>query len=162
MKLLTLLIFLTAFILNESCTSTKSMSQEQDKGKNSDSLFFSLERTPCYGKCPVYKVNIYQSGYATLEAIRNVGEKSGMYDAGFSKEEMKMLKDKAEEVKYFDMENEYDSPVTDLPSVITSLNADGKKKKIRNRHHGPPELKKFEKFADELINGKEWKKVQGN
>lgn len=165
MKPLFFLSVFTAFVLNQSCTSNKAIAQKPGKETNpgsSDSLFFSLERTPCYGKCPVYKIIIYQSGYATFEAIMNVQNKAGLYQTEFSTEEMKLISDKAEEIKYFSLEDEYDSPVTDLPSVITQLNVNGKKKTIKDRHHGPPELRQFEKFSDELINGKEWKKIPGD
>ncbi len=161
MNRLIFLILPLFFLLNESCTSSKpaiaQKSETKANSKPSDSLFFSIERTPCYGRCAVYKVNIYLSGHATFEAIRNVTDKDGMYKTVFTKEEMKMISDKAEEIKYSEMENEYDSPVTDLPSVITSLNINGKRKTIKDRHHGPPELRQFEKFAEEIINGKEWK-----
>lgn len=160
-------IFSLTFILNESCTSSKpaitQKSEKENYSNPSDSLFFSMERTPCYGKCPVYKVNIYRSGHASFEAIRNVADKNGIYKTTFTKEEMKMISDKAEEIKYFEMEIEYDSPVTDLPSVITSLNFNDKKKTIRDRHKGPPELRQFEKLAEEIINGKGWEKIgEGN
>lgn len=154
-------MFLTFFILYQSCTSSKTaIAQKPGNSPNSDSLFFSLERTPCFGKCPVFKINIYQNGYATLEAIRNVGDKNGFYQTAFTPEDLKSISDKAVEIKYFEMENIYDSPVTDLPTVITSLNYNGRLKTIQNRHQGPPELRQFEKFVQELADGKDWTKTE--
>lgn len=162
MKPLFFLVVFLVFSLNESCTSPKAIAGKPGHEANPgspDSLFFSIQRTPCYGTCPVYKVTIYRSGYAIFEATRNVTGKEGKYEATFTKEEMKMISDKAGEINYFSLDNEYDSPVTDLPSVITELAVDGKKKSIKNRHHGPPELRQFEKFCDGLINGKEWNRI---
>lgn len=127
-----------------------------------DSLFFSMERTPCYGRCAVYKLHIFRSGYATFEALRFVEGKEGLYQAKFTKEELKSLTEKIEEIKYFGLADEYNSPVTDLPSVITSVNLKGKKKSIKDRHQAPPELRQLEKFAEDLLNGKDWKKTVEN
>jgi hypothetical protein len=43
-----------------------------------DSLFFSMERTPCFGQCKAYRINVYRSGYATFEGRSNV-ELEGMH-----------------------------------------------------------------------------------
>ena len=37
-----------------------------------DSLFFSIERTPCFGACRAYSIKIYRSGFATYEGRMNV------------------------------------------------------------------------------------------
>ena len=39
-------------------------------GNEQDSLFVTLERTPCFGKCPVYTVSIYNKGF-----VRFIGKK---------------------------------------------------------------------------------------
>lgn len=154
--LVNIIFFLVIMLLIDCTTSKKTVI----KNNETDSLFFSIEKTPCYGKCAAYKVIIYKSGFATMNAIRFVPEKEGMYKTQFTAEEMKMISGKAEEIKYFNLENVYDSPVTDLPTVITGININGKNKTIRNRHNAPAELRQFEKFADEMIHGKTWKKSE--
>src|SRR5690606_33695285 len=87
-----------------------------------DSLFFRMEKTPCYGECPIYTVNIYKSGRATYEG-KNFVENIGMYQAWFSEQEMKQLISLAKDADYFHLEHVYDAAVTDLPSTSTILNS---------------------------------------
>src|SRR5690554_8070209 len=43
-----------------------------------DSLIISFEKTPCFGRCPVYKIKVFESGFAIYEGI-NFAEKMGTY-----------------------------------------------------------------------------------
>jgi hypothetical protein len=160
----TVMIMLTPLltVILYQCSSALKMDRDKTRETESgDSLFFFMEKTPCYGRCPVYKIFVYKSGYAVLEATMNVEGKSGAYRTTILKEEMKAISDKAMEIKYFSLNDEYNSPVTDLPSTKTSLNLNGKKKSIRNRHQGPRELREFEKFAEGIFMNQEWAEAVG-
>lgn len=122
-----------------------------------DSLSYMLQRTACYGKCPVYTVKIYASGYATYEGKMNV-EKEGMFASKFSKDELESIGKRVDEIKFFEMNNIYDSNVTDFPSTNVYANRGGNKKQIINRQAGPEELKELAKLMDDMANTKEWKK----
>ena len=129
--------------------ATKSNSEE-------DSLFARIERTPCYGRCPTYRINIYKSGYVIYEGIRFV-EMMGTYSSRINDRKIKAIINKANEIGYFDLDDIYDSPVTDLPSTYTYLCVDGKKKTIKNRVRAPEKLREYEKFFDSVLEDMEWK-----
>ncbi|MFH1321890.1 MAG: DUF6438 domain-containing protein, partial [Bacteroidota bacterium] len=93
-----------------------SATAEQQK----DSLFASIKRTPCYGRCPTYSISIYKSGYVIYEGIRFV-DRIGTYSTQISEKEIQKIIAKANETGYFDLNDVYDSPVTDLPTTITYL-----------------------------------------
>nr|MDQ3101823.1 DUF6438 domain-containing protein [Bacteroidota bacterium] len=46
--------------------------------QKNDSLVFSIERGACFGKCPFYRLHIYESGFATYEGLGNM-EKMGLH-----------------------------------------------------------------------------------
>ena len=121
-----------------------------------DSLFASIERTPCYGTCPTYSINIYKSGYVIYEGIRFV-DRLGTYSSRISERKIQSIISKANEIGYFDMNEVYDSPVTDLPSTITYLSVNGQKKRIKDRVRGPERLKEYEKFFDSVFEDMVWK-----
>jgi len=56
---------------SETFQPQESLAEQTDlKGEKvapGDSLFVSLSRTPCYGRCPIYKLDIYDSGYSEYE-----------------------------------------------------------------------------------------------
>ena len=134
-------------------------SQKKDVSTHDTSLFASMERTPCYGRCPTYKAVIYQNGYAEWTGTRFT-EKIGKYTCTFSYDDMKTILKKAEEIGYFELNDVYDSQVTDLPSVFTSVVSNGKAKSIKSRHSAPEKLREFEKFLDSILEKQNWKQIE--
>lgn len=124
-----------------------------------DSLFASIERTPCFGRCPTYSVKIYKSGYVIYEGIRFV-DKLGTYSTRISEREIQAIINKANEIGYFELNEVYDSPVTDLPSTITYLSVNGQKKRIKDRVSGPEKLREYEKIFDGIFENLEWKETK--
>ena len=122
-----------------------------------DSLIIGFEKTPCFGRCPVYKVRVYESGFATFEGL-NFTEQLGMYATNFSQEEIARVFKSAEEVKYFSMEDKYDNPmVSDLPSTISYLRNEDQSKRIVARVNPPEDLKIFHKNLAVSLQEKDWK-----
>lgn len=121
-----------------------------------DSLFLSLERTPCFGPCKAYRLNIYRSGYATYEGRANV-EREGMHEARIGRDTLETILKEAERIGFYDLEDEYDSPVTDLPSLIIRLVSDGRDKQVKGRVGVPPKFRTFAETVEELVLPMAWK-----
>ena len=58
------------------------------------------------------------------------------------------------------MNDKYDSPITDIPSVHLFIVYNNQKKKILDRVNGPKELKQFEKLIDHLVIDNELEKLE--
>jgi len=129
------------------------------KSSSVDSLFAFMERTPCYGRCPIYKMWIYKSGYVLYEGI-NFVEREGVWTTQLSTEDLQQIASKGKEIDYFNLDDEYDSPITDIPACITTLNIDGRKKTVRDRHNAPAALREFEKLIDAVVEKKQWKMLK--
>lgn len=123
-----------------------------------DSLFVYLERTPCYGQCPMYKFKIYNSGYALYEGKRFV-EILGTYETRFSTAVLEEIKTKVKEVNYFGFKDQYPKTASDFPSVKTAIIMDGQRKEIMDGTGAPSALKEFEKYLDSVKDGAEWMQV---
>ncbi len=123
-----------------------------------DSVFFSLERTPCFGTCPTFKITIFQDGSAMYEG-RRFAPREGRYTGRVDAATMKALKEEAEARGFYAMDDVYDKPVTDLPSVIIRMNADGKDKQVIGRVGPPQAFKNFTQRAEEILDKIEWTKV---
>ncbi|MBL7928405.1 MAG: hypothetical protein JNL47_02870 [Bacteroidia bacterium] len=120
---------------------------------NDTILLASIERTPCFGICPVYKTVIYRSGYAIMHGKRNVPN-IGRFSTRLTQEQVKSIIRFAEENKIFDLEGEYIEPrIADFPTTITELNIHGRYKRIVNTQPSAPEvLLHWEKFLDSFFN----------
>lgn len=119
---------------------------------DNDSLFITISRSNCFGKCPVFEASIYESGHVIYEGKKFVPY-IGTYTFYISEDNLKQLKQKAIEINYFHLQTKYDNEnVTDLPDCTTSVQLDGVRMKIKNRYQGPVGLEEFEKMIDAIIN----------
>jgi len=123
-----------------------------------DSLFFSLERTPCFGQCKTYRIRVFRSGFAVYEGSSFV-EKTGTHYGHVGSDTLALLLQKAGDIDFFNLQDRYDSQVTDLPSTIVEVVANGRNKRVVARVGTPPALKAFAAYADELLFPVAWKPV---
>jgi hypothetical protein len=151
--LLTLALFTLGWL---ACNGQKrSTADDQRFGSPTDSLFFSLERTPCFGKCAAYTVNIYRSGFAEYIGRSNA-PRQGRHTGTVPRTTLTALLDQAEAIDYFGLQDTYDGPVTDLPSTITRIVSGDRDKRIVARYKTPPPLKAFAQQADTLLKDVMW------
>ena len=162
------IILISILILAVSCKQTKpaiensTLDSDTSTPKNEipvkESLFLTMERTPCFGKCPSYKLTIFNTGNVVYEGF-TFAKKEGKHTKKLSKIQLTEIQDKIESINLFEMNDKYDSQITDIPSTILFVVYKGKKKKILDRVGGPDELKKLEKLIDFLVIDDELKKV---
>lgn len=143
-----------------SATPT-TQNTEQINTQTQPQMLASIERTACYGRCPVYKATFMDNGEVTYVGKHFV-ENIGTYKALISADDVQEIKNKITEYNYFALDSLYPTPITDFPSSITEVNYQGKLKKVINRRTPPANLKAFEQFLDSLLEGKEWEKISDN
>jgi hypothetical protein len=127
----------------------------QDLQAGPDSVYFSMERTACFGSCPSYKVTIDKDGNAVYEG-RRFAPREGRFVGKVDAVTMKELYDKAVAVGFFGMEDKYDRAVTDLPSTIIRVHAQGKDKQVIGRVGPPQGFKDLAQEAERILAPVEW------
>lgn len=121
-----------------------------------DSLVARIERTACYGSCPIYTISVYNTGFASYEGV-NFVENKGYFGAYISRNVINTLQNMAKEIGFMQFQEVYDEEgITDIPSTITSMRIDGQLKTVKNRYAGPMQLEEFEKFFDSLFKEVDW------
>ncbi len=126
-----------------------------------DSLVIALERTPCFGMCPAYRFNAYRSGYATYEGVVHV-ENLGRHEGRVPLDKLQRAVDRANESGFFKLDAVYDSQVTDLPSTVIRVVADGQDKQVTGRVGTPASFKSYTTFLEEELLPAAWKPVHGD
>jgi hypothetical protein len=122
-----------------------------------DSLAVRFERTPCFGRCPVFKIKVYKSGFATYEGL-NFAEKMGLYSYRFSEADLDKIYEMANAINYFDLESEYNDPrVTDLPATISEIQINDQTHTVNARMGVPQSLKDFHENLGIMLNERDWK-----
>lgn len=135
-----------------------ALDEIQEEVLDTDSLFATYERTACFGRCPILKLQIFKSGLIIYEAIK-WAEPEGLWYAYTDETSLKNIMEAAENIDFFALDDEYDQGnVTDLPSTIYMLNKDGNHKRIKARYQYPEELKQLQAQFDALIAAQtDWK-----
>ncbi|MGB1253847.1 MAG: DUF6438 domain-containing protein, partial [Candidatus Promineifilaceae bacterium] len=133
---------------------------DMDNVSDTDSTaVITLERTACFGSCPVYTLAIYDDGRVVYDGLNFVdvsGKQERLLDAAAVAELVQTMND----IGYFELADKYTNYiVTDLPSVLTSLTIDGRTKRIE-RYEGddqaPRALIEIEVMIDKLVNSEQW------
>lgn len=132
---------------------------EKSKVSNTPTLFVKMQKTPCYGKCPNYELEIFDNGDVTFTGKMFV-DFIGVYKSKISSIELENLKNKIIEINFFDLDSLYDSPATDIPACIIEVTLDNKTKKIIDRRYGPEELKDLEKLIETTVLKSNLKNVE--
>ncbi|HEX9746476.1 MAG TPA: DUF6438 domain-containing protein [bacterium] len=115
----------------------------------------TLQRGPCYGPCPVYKLTIHGSGLVEYEGYDFVGT-YGYQATHISQEAVKSLVDEFYRIDYFKLNDAYTEGPTDGQFVWTSISIDGQYKEIVNYSWDNEDVGKLEQKIDLVVNTAQW------
>ncbi len=126
-------------------------------------LFASVERTPCFGRCPSYNLKIYADGFVELNGKRDL-DMIGKYTTNITKSKMNAILKQAEDIEFYEMEDEYDdSMITDLPStIVTVIDKSGNLKTVLCRYNYPKRIKILAEQIDALMTSEKWLDENGD
>jgi hypothetical protein len=123
------------------------------------SVVIGLERGPCFGTCPVYRVTLYGDGTVRYDGKDHVRVK-GSQAAVIAEEKVKELVGQLEKSGFFSLQDAYiEVSVTDAPTVVLSAAVDGKKKRVRHYlgdFKAPKALEALESKVDEVAGTGRW------
>lgn len=147
------IIFVSASLL----PSCKSQKVDAGKADENSQPIVSMNRTACFGRCPIYKIELYENGTLFYEGVRFVQD-SGKFYGKLSKNELATFQERLEKADIFSMKDkypsDYPSPV-DLPSCVLTYYKNGSSKKIVDYGQGAPAvLVQLEQELDSLVKTK--------
>lgn len=130
----------------------------QDAAIPSD-LFIKLERTACFGTCPVYSVTLDAKGNVTFESS-NADRTVVRHTDRIPVSEVAALHATARRIGFFELRDSYRAMITDLPTTYVTITANGQTKKIEDYFGAPRGLKQLEIQIDEAARTNRWLKTQ--
>lgn len=145
---------------NNGQSQSKPTAKEVISEMDGEQLFVSIEKSGCFGTCPIFKMSINYDG-----SVKYIGRKYVEYEGVF---EGKVRKSTLEEIgnlidsnKIMEMDSAYVEPkVTDLPTVTTVINYRGEKKKIVGMIEMPEGLKVLNNYLTTVSENIELKRVK--
>ncbi len=143
---------LVATLMMISCTPVSAPAQEPG-------VEISLQRTACYGFCPVYRVTIRGDGtvhYVGERFVNVVGERSG----AIPRAEVDRLLRRFDDIGFAALREEYRGQMTDLPTTIVTLTRNGQSKRVVD-YGGvsagmPRAMRALEDEIDRVANTAQW------
>jgi hypothetical protein len=138
------------------CLFSCKTSQIKNKYEHSSIV---MEKTACYGTCPVYRISLSGSGKAIYEGKKYV-EKTGKFEKQLSAQQTQKIFSTFEASNFTDFRSEYTEPVTDLPTTYLTFSHRGFSKTVKDYYNAPAELKKLEKLVEEVANSEGWTEVR--
>ena len=152
--LLIVMVFLLMFTGLGACKA-----EQENPVDNLDDVIITLERTACYGFCPIYSLTIHGDGTVIYEGEDFV-QTVGRAETVTSKEKVQQIIAEFENINFFSLKNAYtEKTITDAPSVITSITRNGKTKTVEHYHgdfNAPEKLTELEDKIDEIVNSERW------
>jgi acetamidase/formamidase len=137
-------------------------------GPASDDLI-TLERTACFGTCPIYRVTIASDGTVIFEG-RDFVKTKGKATGQIKPDDYQKLVNEFEKIKYFSLDDKYEPgssgctvAATDNPSAQTSIKINGKTKSV-SHYYGCRDsevlraLSALERKIDEVAGTEKWLK----
>lgn len=103
----------------------------------------TFERTPCYGRCPAYIMQVYADGRVAYEGRHSV-PLMGRHDLKLPAATVADMLRQAKEAHFETFEKEYLSGATDMPSTIVTIRQpDGTLKKVTVENNAPENVKTY-------------------
>jgi hypothetical protein len=159
---LVLLMHAAACAPRQTAATSQESSPAQDPASGPA---ITLERTACFGRCPVYRLAVSPTGALSYEGtanVRHIGPATGRVPA----DRVAALVGELERAGYFSFANRYTSAeptcgryATDLPSVITSVTLRGRTKRVEHDHGcgaAPGALVVLERRIDEVLGSSQF------
>ena len=134
-----------------SCKTTKAIGDLTEAD-----LTFKMVKGGCYGKCPIYTLEIYEGGYTKFYGDRH-SDKLGIYDKTISKELYTDLVKTFEKADFYSFAENYESNVPDAP--VVKIGFKSKKlemKEVTGKLERPEVLKELQVLLENVASSPDW------
>jgi hypothetical protein len=115
----------------------------------------TLERTACFGTCPVYSVTVTGDGRVSYVGSQNV-RVSGTHTWTIDPAAVAALVAEIEKAGFFAMKDDYTGLITDQPTTYTTLTIGARTKRIKDYFGAPKALKEIEERIDEVSGARKY------
>jgi hypothetical protein len=120
-----------------------------------EDFVIKLERTACFGFCPVYRVSIDARGNVTYDGVSFV-RVAGRQTDRIPISSVAALLATVDRIRFFELDDKYRQLITDLPTTFVTVTRDGHSKRIEDYFGAPKSLHDLEQQIDDLAGTARW------
>jgi hypothetical protein len=145
--------FLLLILSLSACSGTKKASSPFEP-QATDRI--SLQRTGCYGTCPIYEVVIFGNGIVTYEG-KYYTDKTGKFVGQLDGKTTFTLFNKAAGLTWDEYPDEFPIDNVDFPQFFIGLETEKIERKIKGNSRAAIELVELSQEIDQLTENLNWK-----
>ncbi|RPD50383.1 hypothetical protein DNI29_06200 [Hymenobacter sediminis] len=129
-------------------THTKAKHKQTAAGKPATATqpVITLERTPCFGRCPHYRAHIFPDGRVQYEGFR-YAPTEGKAEFRLPLATVQKILQQADEIGFQQLQNEYTGEISDLPSTILTIRYGTTTKTVKAEQGAPASLRELLAFV---------------
>jgi hypothetical protein len=121
----------------------------------------AIEKGSCFGKCPVYKMEIFRDGKVVYEGKRHT-KKLGVYSKTITQKELAAISKEFKAAGFDTLPNSYESLVADLPSTMLYFGNGAKGKTVIGKENRPQKVLKIQYALERIADSDGWLMVQAS
>jgi TonB family protein len=121
--------------------------------------YLKMGRTPCFGRCPTYEVELFKNGTIVYHGKKNV-DRIGNWEAKIESKKMIAFLKSLDKYKLANLKNNYKPLSTDLPHIVYDFQINKNTKHVTNAEAGPTYLQDLGVKIDALIANANWIKEE--
>lgn len=151
--------FLIALLILACVADVQAMKKAKKKSTG-NITYVSMHRSACFGRCPDYTIEIYNTGVVKYMGYMFVKD-SGVYTKNIGQAKAMRILKQFETYRVDTCQKNYVQRIADLPGVYYVIRyKSGKEQEINNAHFGPEFLAELAKDIDKEIKvDASWKKL---
>ena len=158
-----LLIYSVIFI-QYACKTNQNLEativETQISEPEPDHTIYYLSESACFGKCPVFNLEVHETGLIKLEGKQNC-KLQGSYQMNISPEVIYELELLFHAADFDNLPNKYSSMIADVQTISISKFENGLKKTVTFRENRPESLMWIKTWMHELaMNAEGWQAIR--
>lgn len=146
---------LATFVAAFSIWMAAGAARAQDQTAVPEDALITMERTACFGECPVYRVSIDSRGRVEFTGQRFV-RVTGQQTARIPQERVGAILRTARRINFFALRDRYTDTVTDMPTTFVTIRSGGRSKRVEDYFGAPAGLKELEEQIDVEARTRRW------
>lgn len=144
---------------NSSAADSMQTSPMRNPFANNPDTVIYLEKTACFGSCPVFSATILANGEVFYRGKENV-EKIGFYTAKIDKRQIQLIDAKLLAIGFFDLAGQYpedeNNIILDFPWIYLFSELKDRQNHIAINNGAPAELLDFIDFVEHKLDDLDW------
>ena len=148
-----------SILLIQCKPSSKLIEPKQEQ--EAEFKILSLNKTPCFGRCATFAIDIYNSGLAILDVKDNLSVKRGIYYTTIDAVTLSRLKSLHSNTDWTKVNKSYMMNIPDLPVAHLNLffKDSLKNKFVRSNTEASPEVESLIQELSQLAKSEQWTMV---